>query len=52
VDANRNDAQHAAKRQRTGVAHEDAGRMAVEPEKAKAAADQRRAKYRELTGAG
>ena len=38
--ADRHHPQHAADGQRTGVAHEDPGRVAIEPEEAKGGADQ------------
>jgi hypothetical protein len=41
----------AAQRQRAGVAHEDLGRMTVEPEEADGGADERGAEHRQLAGA-
>ena len=49
---NRDDADHAADRERAGVAHENFRRMTVEPEKAEAGADERRANDRQLAGEG
>src|SRR5690242_10124875 len=48
----RRGAQHAAERQRAGVAHEDRGRRRVEPEEAETRAKHRAADHRELAGAG
>ena len=45
-------AEHAAERQRAGVAHEDRRRRRVEPQEAEAGADHRAADDRELAGAG
>ena len=44
-------AEHAAERQRAGVAHEDRRRRRVEPEEAEAGADHRAAEHGELAGA-
>src|SRR5437868_3197733 len=48
----RNRTQHAAKRERAGVAHEDRGRWRVEPEEAEAGSQQCTAEHRELASAG
>ncbi len=48
----RDRAQHAAERQRAGIAHEDRGRRRVEPQEAQAGADHRAAEHREFAGAG
>ena len=48
----RDRAEHAAERQRTGVPHEDRGRRRVEPEKAEARPEHRAAQHRKFTGAG
>ena len=52
LDRDRDGAEHAAERQRAGVAHEDRGRRRVEPEEAQARADHRAAEHRQLAGAG
>ena len=51
-DRDRDRAQHAAERERAGVAHEDRGRRRVEPEEAQARAEHRAAQHREFAGAG
>ena len=48
----REHAERAAERQRADVAHEDRGRVGVEPEEADAGADHRAAEDRQLAGAG
>ena len=45
-------AEHAADRERAGVAHEDRGRRRVEPQEAEARADHRAAEHGELARAG
>src|SRR5271168_1111714 len=52
LGGDRDRADHAAERQRAGIAHEDRSRRRVEPEKAEAGADQGAAQHRELAGAG
>ena len=52
LGGDRDRAEHAAERERAGVAHEDRGRRRVEPEEAEAGADHRAAQHRELAGAG
>src|SRR4029077_5053840 len=42
-------ADHATDRERPCVAHENLGRMTIEPQKSKAGADQRRANYRQFS---
>src|ERR1700726_2270391 len=51
LDGDRDRTEHAAERERAGVAHEDRGRRRVEPEKSEARAEQRAAQHRELAGA-
>src|SRR5208282_4357980 len=46
LGGDRNGADHAAERQRAGIAHEDRGRRCVEPEKAKAGAEHGAAQHR------
>ena len=46
----RDDSDHSADRERSGVAHDDFRRMAVEPEKPQAGSDQRRADHGQLAG--
>ena len=46
----RDDSDHSADRERSGVAHEDLRGMTVEPEKAQAGADERRADHGQLAG--
>jgi hypothetical protein len=48
----RGHAEHAAERERAGVAHEDLGRRRVEPQEADAGADQRAAQHHQFAGAG
>ena len=52
LGGDRDRAEHAAERERAGVAHEDRRRRRVEPEEAEAGADHRAAQHRELAGAG
>src|SRR4051812_9182856 len=47
----RDRAEHAAERQRAGIAHEDRRRRRVEPEEAEAGAEHRAAQHRQLAGA-
>ena len=42
----------SADRERTGIAHEDLRRMTIEPKKAEAGPDQRRANNRQFAGKG
>ena len=50
--ANRDDPNHAADGERAGVAHENFGRMAVEPKKAEPGADERRTDHGKLAREG
>ena len=52
LGGDRDRADQAAERQRTGVAHEDRGRRRVEPEEAEAGADHRAEHDRQFAGAG
>src|SRR5882724_12149928 len=52
LDRDRDRAEHAAKRERAGIAHEDRGRRRIEPQKSKPSAEQRPAQHGELAGAG
>src|SRR5580700_7228897 len=51
LGGDRDGTDHAAERQRAGIAHEDRGRRRVEPEKAQAGAEHRAAQHRKLAGA-
>src|SRR5712664_2144374 len=51
-DRDRDRAEHAAKRQRSGVAHEDRCRRRVEPQESQSRTQHRAAQHREFTGAG
>src|SRR3954454_19679730 len=48
LDRHRDGAEHAAERERAGVAHEDRRRRRVEPQKSKSGAEHRAAQHREL----
>src|ERR1051325_9692461 len=51
MDQHSHDSQRTTQSERTGVAHEHLRRMAVEPKKSQAGADDRRAKDRKFTSA-
>src|SRR5438270_2003073 len=50
LTTNRDHADHPADGERTGIAHENFGRMTIEPKKPESGADERRANHGELAG--